>query len=376
MKYKMKFIIRTVFVCCLFMLGFASDAHAQAFDVRKINEMPSFPIDRTVFENATTAYEETPLGDKFLSYKIRLPKDWKKSSDDNLRSQDLSKRLLGEIARYYGPVKGDTRSRFTIMAMELDHEITARNWFLYYILSRGYTLQGMKEVSDRKVEALYIQLENDTPYVVRAVAEINGPRMVLSMMYIPERDWKGQEGLQQAVIKTFEFVSPEKSRVESTQTFAFLDLLRFDYPSSWRLRAPSIQSIDVMEAKIVNTQDERTLNGEIDINLISTELDTTLAEEVKALQKELESRDMVIGSMIEQPTDYTFQPHIYYNRVEIYEMTNKEKTLLDHEYWIAVLIEDRYYAIITMLTPSRNVDFYTWAGNTEAFGRVIQSIRP
>ncbi|WP_435641887.1 hypothetical protein [Micavibrio aeruginosavorus] len=367
-------------LCLLMMVGVIGlavpKAWAQAFDIKKISELPNYPMDPAAFEAATTAYEDTPLGDKFLSYKIRLPKDWKKSADDNLRSQDLSKRLLGEVARYYGPVTGDVRSRFVIMALELDHEITARNWFLHYILSRGYTLQGMKELSDRRVEALYIQMEKDTPFVVRATAEINGPRMILSMVYVPEALWKGQEGMQDAIIDSFHFIAPEDSRLSSTQTFAFLDLLRFDYPTSWRLRAPNIQSIDVMEASVINTRDEKTLNGEIDINIISTELDTTLAEEVKALQKELEERGMVIGAMIEQPTDYTFQPQVSYNRVEVYEMTNKEKSIQDHEYWIAVLIEDRYYYIITMLTPSRNVDFYTWAGNTEAFGRVIQSMRP
>lgn len=40
------------------------------------------------------------------------------------------------------------------------------------------------------------------------------------------------------------------------------------------------------------------------------------------------------------------------------------------------MVEDRYYYIVTMLTPGRKADFYTWALNTETFGSVIQSLMP
>lgn len=383
---KLGYLMRRFALLCFVagLFGMAAPAvHAEGTDLRpgvaglkNIKTIPTFPMDKAAFENATELHTATPLGDKFLEYSVRLPKDWKKSQERVSASSDGQRRLLGEVARYFGPSQGDVRSRFVVMAVELDREISVRNWFLHYILSHGYTLTGIKEVSDRRVEALYIQLEKDTSYVVRAVAEVNGPRMILSMMYIPERLWRGQEAVQEAVVNSFTLVSPEDKPIENVRTHAFLDLVRFDYPVSWTLRAPNIQSLDAMEAKLVSVAENKSLNGEIDVNLISTELDTTLVQEVNALRKALDARGMVIGDMIEQPTNYKFSPHIYYDRVEVYEITNKDKTLVDHEYWIAVLIEDRYYTIVTMLSPSRDVDFYTWASNTEAFERVIKTIRP
>jgi hypothetical protein len=356
---------------------------AQALDLTKIPPMPEFPMSDADFNAKTKEFAETPYGDQYLAYTVRLPSDWKKLEGESAQAMDTSKNLLGDISRYYGPASMDARSSFVIQATELGYEITAKNWFINYVLSHGYTLQGLKVISEKRVEALYILLDKDTSYIVRAVGEINGSRMILAMYYVPEMRWNddpkthvpGEKVLQQKCIQSFKFDSPEKARVESTRTYAFLDLLRFDYPSSWRLQAPNIYSIESMTAKIVNAGDNSTLNGQIDVHVVSTELDTTLPEEIKNVQKSLDEKGLVIGKLIEQPKEYKFHDHIYYNRVEVYQANDKNKQLVDYEYWIAVMIENRYYYIVTMLTPSRNSDFYIWARNSEAFRTVVESMR-
>ncbi|HEY8189393.1 MAG TPA: hypothetical protein VIF12_01820, partial [Micavibrio sp.] len=122
--------------------------------------------------------------------------------------------------------------------------------------------------------------------------------------------------------------------------------------------------------------DETTLNGEIDIHVVSTELDTTLAQEIKLVQKSIGDRGLVIGKLIEEPHEFKFSDHIYFSRIEVYAANDKDHALIDHEYWIGVLIEDRYFYIVTMLTPSRSADFYNWATNTEAFKAVVETLRP
>ncbi|MGZ9109431.1 MAG: hypothetical protein ACXW4B_11505 [Micavibrio sp.] len=366
----------TTFSFIVLLMAFAAiEARAQFAD-SKIPDLAGFDISTDEFLSKTDLYEETPFGDKYLAYQLRLPKNWTKQGSEITSTVDLSKKLLGEVARYYGPPELDARSYFVIQAAELDYEITAKNWFMNYILSRGYTLQGLKVHSDKRIEALYVFLDKDQTYVVRTVGEVNGSRMVLAMYYVPENRWQAEKALQSNALASFRFLAPETVKVEETRTYAFLDLLRFDYPASWRLLAPNIYSIEAMDAKIISAQEDSILDGEVDIHVVSTELDTTLAEEVKSVQKSLEEKGLVIGKLIEQPDDYKIQEHIYFSRIEIYQANDKDKELLDYEYWIGVLMEDRYFYIITMLTPSRNTDFYLWARNSEAFKTVVQSLRP
>lgn len=379
----MKCIKKTLTIAILalcagsFVLGVSpAPVSAQLYEAGKIKLVPEYDITQEELLATTDEFADKPFGDKYLAYKIRLPKGWTKRPSEVTTNADISKKLLGEIARYYGPNAPDARSYFVIQAAELDYEITAKNWFMNYILSRGYTLQGMTTVSDKRVEALYVMLDKDQSYVVRTVGEVNGSRMILAMYFIPEARWNAEKVLQSHAMKTFQFDSPEKVRVEQTRTYAFLDLLRFDYPASWRLLAPNIYSIEAMDAKIVNASEDSILNGEVDIHVVSTELDTTLAEEIKNVQKGLESKGLAIGKLIEQPQDYKIHDHVYFSRIEVYLANDPERSLVDYEYWIGVLMEDRYFYIVTMLTPARGTEFYVWARNTEAFKLMVQSLRP
>jgi hypothetical protein len=356
----------------LVVLG-SHHAGAQGFDLSKIPDLPDFPMTAADVTSKTKMVNEEPNNDKFLTYTMRIPGTWSK---EDLGAGDTGKNLLGDIAHYFGPAALDARSYMLIQATELGYDVTARNWMLNYVLSRGYTMQGMRVISDKRVEAMFILLDHDISYVVRAVAEINGSRMILVLYYVPEVRWNDEKAMQALATKTFTFTQPEKARVEAVRNYAFLDLLRFDYPSSWRLQAPNILSTESMSAKIINSNDNTTLNGQIDVNIVSTELDTTLPEEIKKIQKGMDDKGLVIGKLIEQPKDYKPQPQVYYSRIEMYQANDKNKELVDYEYWIAVMIENRYYYIVTMLSPSRSSDFFVWARNSEAFRTVVESLKP
>ncbi len=370
---------------------------ARDMNLVKIKDLPHYEgLTDAEFIDQSILIEEKPLEDKFLAYQLRLPKGWNKAGagektfepneDDyfaesvedinSKKTKRLSRRILGKVAKYYGKMRVDSLSRLEIQALELDHEITARNWFFNYILSNGFSLEGLKVHSERRVEALYVLVEKDTAYIVRSLAEINGPRMIVVSYYVPDYHFEEEKVMQEKVIESFRFLSPEKSRIEITRTYSFLDMLKFDYPASWRLLAPNIYSIDDMDAKLISSHDEKTLNGEIKIHIISTELETTLAEEVKILTRDLKKIGLKAGELIEEPDFYEFHDHIFFSRVEVYETQNKNQSVQAYEYWLAVMAEDRYYYIITMLGPSRSADFYAWARNGEAFETVVESFRP
>lgn len=385
MKKNFRFLVM-VAMCMCGLAGFAvmsgHPAAAQSgLEMAGLKPVPAYDMPKEEFEAKTREFKDTPAGDQYMAYSLRIPLDWQqaKASEDEQGGESLgggAGNLFGEVARFYGPSLLDSRTYFTIQTAELSHDITARNWFLNYIFESGFTLQYMTEISDQKIEALYVQIKGDTSYVVRAVAAINGTRIIMLLYAVPEPKWMEERPLQDNVLRSFAFQNMAETIVEDRRTYAFLDLLRFDYPASWRLLAPNIFSVEEMEASILNSPDGKAIGGEIDVHVVSTELDTTLAQEVKKLQQKVEERGLLIGKLLDSPKKYDVHDHIYFSRVEIYEANDKNQTLIDHEYWIGVLMEDRYFYIVTMLTPARTADFYGWARNTEAFETVIESLRP
>ncbi|MCB9991372.1 MAG: hypothetical protein H6867_08320 [Rhodospirillales bacterium] len=338
-------------------------------------------------------FEEEPLNDKHLAYRIRLPKKWHRVTStmaplsmDELgiplkerpeNTEVITPTILGEVARYYGPGRLGPLSHFEIETQKLEYEVTAKNWFMREILVQGYSLEGFKEISERKVEALYVVVKKDVAYVVRAVAEINGSRMVIASYHVPDTYWKAERAEQEYAISSFEFLSPEESKIEATRTYAFLDLLRFEYPASWRLIAPNIYNTEGMDAKLVHTIDHRTLSGEIDISILSNEYEDVLDDEVKFIKEELASRELELGEFIETLNGkYKFPPHVLYSHVEAYKLFSPYRKTQEHEFWLAIMEEDRYYYVVSMITPSRTREFFTWARNAEAFEVVVQSIKP
>lgn len=347
--------------------------------------VPQYEISKEDFEARTRPFADTPEGYATMAYTMRIPKDW-----EQVKSREKEKEgpygdggdagavtsILSEVVRFYGPSLLDSRTYFSMTVLRLPQQISARNWILNYAQQNSYPLQYMTVLSDKKVEILYVLVEGDTSYVVRALFEINGSMATLLTYAVPEPKWMEERPVQDYVLRSFKFNEYQERQVEERRTYAFLDLLRFDYPVSWKLMAPNIYSIEAMDAKIVNAFDEKNIRGEIDVHVVSTELDTTLAEEVQQLQKVFEKRGLVIGKLIDQPSSYKMHENIHFSRIEVYEANNAARTLIDHEYWVGILIEDRYFYIVTMLTPARKIDFYTWATNKEAFETVISSLRP
>ncbi len=375
------------YTACLLaaILWCGKGAYAQESQIKGFKDLPSYMKEANLaeFEKATELIEEKPRGDRFLEFEVRIPKNWKRvgeriddSDVNNGGDVKLSRRILGRLVKYYGAGTFAAPSHFDVQAIELDQQITAKNWFLGYLQSNSYTLQGLKVFNNQKVEALYVLVEDAVSYVVRTTATINGPRMVLASYYLPEEAWMKERALQEYVLGSFRFLEPEQVKLQPTRTYTFLDLLRFDYPSSWRLLAPDINNIDSMNVRLVNSKDTKTLVGEINARIVSTELETSLPQELNLLKENIMSMGLEVGELLETPANYKFQPQVTFARVEVYNAKARSNNVQDHEYWLAVMAEDRYYYIISMLTPSRDNDFYNWASNTEAFQLIIESIRP
>ncbi len=359
-------------------------ALAQVLDLKSIKEIPTYlgAMDHDTFVALTMMQTDIPLDDKSMSYEVRLPKAWTKNVEVSTGMMThVSDKVLGEIVRYYSPSDLYTISRFTVTALQLDNQITARNWFLNHVMTQGYVLQGMKVYSDNEVEGLYVLIEKDTSYSVRSKAVINGSRIFLISYYIPYQNWAKDSQLramQERGISSFKFTSPETNDLNMSKNFRFLNAVDFDYPSAWNIYAPNIFSTDGMRAKLSNASKGQTLEGLITVNIVSTESSSTISQEIRNLKDDLKQAGFRVDKVLEEDDGrrYVLAPDIYFNRIEKYSAEGVSKNTLEHEYWVAVMVEDSYFYIVTLLTPSRLNSFYTWAINSEAFETVIQSIGP
>lgn len=360
-------------------------ALAQALDVDSIPALPTYrgAMDVDTFIALTDSHEAVPMQDKYMHYQVRLPKGWEKSKDMSsgsvLNEKNLTSNILGEIVRYYSPSDFYTLSRFSITAMAMERQIAAKNWFLNYVMTNGYVLQGLKVISEREAEALYVLIDGDTSYSVRSRVVINGRRIFIVSYYVPYKKWSEdpkERAMQEYAINSFKFLTPAKPDTNFVQSFNYLDLVEFDYPSSWRLQAPRAYSSEGLDARLLSTMNKKTLNGEIDISIVSTKTETTIAEELKKVKDKLDKYGFGLGDPVKMEKTFKFNNYIYFSRVEAFKAPSTHDGVIDHEFWIAILVEDRYINIITLLTPNRRDSFYTWSINIEAFKDVIESFRP
>lgn len=356
---------------------YSVSAQSSMVDTSAIPDMPYYDIPTGEFVFHTKMYDESPMDDRFLAYTIRLPKEWTRSDVGDLRGLALGKNVLLDVTRFFGPLQIDSpRSSFVMRAGAGTHEMPAKNWFLHYVHSNGYILQAFRVISDDHVEGIFVQLIGDDTFIVRSVLRFNDNRMIMASYLVPEQRWEQEHKMQSAVMQSLKLTNPSPVQLEERDVHAFFELMRFDYPQSWSIRTPNIFSTQIMEASLINSPDGRRLDGEINFKVISNEIDTTLAHEVGEIQKKLEERGFSIEDMIPYKLEYKHNDFINFSRVEVYRASHKERGFQPHEYWVAVLGEDRFFYIVTMLTPSQEDDFYSWSRNAQAYSIVLETLRP
>ncbi len=375
--------MRSAFMCLLLFLGLCVSgvfqaAHAYNFDVRHIPNIPEFPLlAQEEFEAATDLVSEDPVGDDTFAYEVRIPKEWTKSDDGGLGSISISRQIIGEVARFYSPPMLDVRSFLSLKVLQLKEMITTRNWFLHHLLTNGYTLEGLREIDENRVEALFVVVDRDgTTYRVRVVAIKNGQRVALAMYYVPYEHWEKQKVMQAMVVDSFRLLSQRVDVFDHADIFTFLDIIQFKYPLTWSLRAPDIKSLDRMKALIINKTSLGASNGWIEVRLVSREVGTTIQDEVKTLREDYEKNDFIFGDFIETIEGYEFNRFMEFGVVELYELRPKDSIYLSYELWSAILQDADYYCFVTMVSPSRKADFYAWALNSEVFQMVAESLGP
>lgn len=350
-------------------------------------DIPFLPEDE--FLEQTVPYEIKPTEDRTLSYTVRLPKDWEQKDNEG-DSMDLmmSKKLLGNISRYVSSANFDSPfpSQFTVQAIGLEYELSAEQWFLQYLLSRGYALQGMKVYDKNRAEALYVNVERDVSYAIRSVAIRNGKRIILGRYKMPLERWPKEKSIQAQIIANFDLTNRQEELVEKMKVHQFLDIARFEYPESWQLRAPPFSSLDRLSVELLSVLDidkefrtnktSIALDGKIDLSLVSVYAGEALEQEAQNFKSRLESTGLIFEEQLEPDKQMKFNPAFEETNLEIFKVLGEESALLDYEFWMSVMSYGDYYYFVTLLTPSREDDFYTWSRNTQTYRLIVERFIP
>jgi len=344
-------------------------------------EMPKLKeVELDVFNKTSTLYKRMPFGDEYLAYSVRLPKNWSKQANEGGEDFRLSNKVLGEIDRYYAPVRMGERSYLSVKAVELDHKLTAEQWFLLYMLENSYTLQGMPVVDDNRVEVLYVVVNRGVTYIAMAAAQISGKRVVFSQYVMPSDVWDAEQGYATRVMESFQLDKLDDAPVEEKVQYQFLDVAEMSYPVSWDIRTRPLRSLDKLSARLLNVKKKtgfggaRYLNGQIDVHLINEFIVDDIEDDIENFKSEISADNLVIGDALETLEGFEVHESITPISAMVYKATDKARSLLGYEFWLSVVQSGEYYYFVSLLTPARDADYASWARNIETFKELNQNI--
>lgn len=380
----MKFIspIILAFVCLMFLPvthGFAKEGGIANYK----KPMPEFePLSDEVLDEQTEWYQVTPFNDKALAFKMRVPKGWQKIEDVNTSKYELNTKVFGEIARIYSPPKIDKRSIIRIQAVQLEYKLTAEQWLLKYLLSQGYSIEAFKTHDDGRAEAVVVHVIKDTQNAIRSVVQVNGKRVLLVQYYLPIGDWEQEKQLQMEVVQSFEILNPIQENVENMLSYQFLDIASIEYPESWELKAKPVRSVDRMGVELINIFSQKeedkilitSIAGKIEIKLVSLYAIENLEEEIETQKSYFEQSGLKLGDLIELKDRIKTKTDFKFQGIDVFKASDDKDLLVDYELWLGTFALGEYIYFVSLLTPSRDQDFFTWARNTETYKVVIDHL--
>ncbi|MEZ5813651.1 MAG: hypothetical protein R3E13_02855 [Alphaproteobacteria bacterium] len=377
-----------IFVTVLFAACFGGPqvSYAQKVTEQFNKPMPEFELTGiSEFKKATKVVVKEFQKDPALDYEVRVPENWTELSKGGLGDIAVSDKILGELGKFYGPPSSvSARSRLVIEAEGLQYYMTAYQWLVQYLLANGYNLQGMKVYDDKNAEALYVLIEDDVSYAVRAVARLNGSRVVFAQHFIPVERWHDEKVVQSLMLNSFHLKNEVDGYVEEMEEYQFLDFAEFKYPKSWTLETGSIRTIDRMGVELLSTEivhrkhgkPTTRLDGQINVNMVSVFVSDTLEDEIERFREDLAKKNLNLGDFLEYREEFLFGDKFDFVDTQVFKATASSGKLIDHELWLTVMAKGEYYYFVSLFTPSRDEDYFTWARNTETYKLIVSTIEP
>lgn len=329
--------------------------------------------------------QEKPLNDDSLAYKIRLPKGWTKMEVKDFGSDGSGAGVFQTLANYASPPRIEHQSLFRIRVSKEESLIALDDWFIGYITEMGLAIEGMIVKSPNLLIAQYTVFEDNEPYVVRAVVARSGSRILFAEYLMPQDIARVEKDLQIWSVASFELVTPAKDSPVDMETYYFVNVAKFDYPSNWTIQTFPVRDVMRMGASIVNGNGQKNddgpgghdqLSGIVDVSVIAKNAGTTPADEIQKLNEDLKKKNLKLGAFIGTVPVDGIRPDIKSARVDAYDVDGASKKLAGYEFWVAVTQTDTHYYLVRLITLSRTENFVMWARNVASFKAVVRSLGP
>ncbi len=370
--------------------SFSFDAYAKSgkgdIFTRFKKPMPELKLmSRQEFNKATRPVRKKPYGQDVLEYSIRIPKGWTEREDKSSSNFLLSQKLFLGLNVFYGKPSPDGRSRIEIEALNLEGSLTAEQWYLKYILEGGLTTEGFITHDGNKIESLMVVMDQDSSYYVRTMVLLNGDKVVMVKYFVPAQLIRVEAPMQEQVLSSFKLINKVNRTPVKMSKYRFLDIAELKYPSSWKLFAKKLRTIDRMDVSLLNlreieAQEGRPLSvsteGKLEVALVTASHSSTLIDEVKKYKQKIEADGMLIGEQIEVVDKIDYNENIDFAITEVYRSVDSTNNLSEYELWFSVMVGGNYYYFFTLLTPSRNERFALWAENSQNYKEILKSFTP
>lgn len=377
------FIVVSMFACDVIM---AKGDPAPDIYSRFKKPMPELALMSDYdFISATKPITKKPYGDETLFFSMRIDKTWDEGIDRSSSNFIMNEKLFLEISSYFSKPTIAGRSRIEIEALNIDSNLTAEQWYIKYILESGYTTEGMVTHNPNKIESLIVIMEKDYSYYLRTLAYINGSRVILVKYYVPTHYIQEQAVMQAMVLATFKLTHNKERVQKEMKPYRILDIVEFRYPEDWKIYVKDVRSVDRLAASIFNTVDgvdmsgrenNSSIDGKVDILVISSVVGDTLIEEIAEYKKGVEAKGMLVGEKLVENYEFKYSDDMDFAITEVYRGIDSTNNLSEYEFWFSVLVGGNYYYIVMLLTPSRNEMFGVWAENTESYKIMLTKVKP
>jgi hypothetical protein len=394
----MRFYISMVLVLLSIFLavprGYANEKQDQSVsvysaDLPKLNR--EVELARKNFDENSVLFSSQVFQQPSLAYDIRLSKGFRKVDLGQGTGQDkisFGRGLFIKVDDYIGPSYGDLNARFQVSAVKLPFLMNAKNWLLNHILENYYSLIGIDVSSDKRVQAQYVAIRDNVPYVIRAVAQISGNKLLLAEYVVPQDMWG--EVRDQAIwsMVTFRLTEPSSEPAEKMKEHLFLDIAQFQYPVSWDFVAAPVRNSEILSARLSNvrgggskmTAEQKMrdflLSGRIDIVTPARTNVTKLSDEIQKINSELAAENFKVGDKLNDKHSLKLHPSILKQTIESYQLEGVQTPLAGYEYWIAILTTENRYYFVSLITVSRQHSYLEWSRNISTFEYILKSLSP
>ncbi len=356
------------------------------------------PSAQELFVQNSQLIEKTYDSEVLMGFKVRLPNDFIIKSDDELKNTSGDDHIYGELFHAYGATIYDLRPYFTVQSIELDRSISAENWLKSNALKNNWTIKSTESFDNGdRFEAFYTRIDRfKREETIKALGFLHQKRLALVEYVVPTQLFERDIDKQTESIKSFEFLNEFPVELpEKVIEYGFLDSFSMRYPQSWKLTRKTENTINRHDLSFKTTDINGFLFGEIDVSLISrnslkdrvdkTSYPTNLPDVVKARRSAIEDNGYTIDPLMER-RDITLTYQSDVNVTEVYPLRRKQSDIFVNdkensvvqEFWMTAIKTPKDNGknyIVTMLAPSRDIDFYQWALAVKSYEMMVQSLR-